>query len=458
MINSPGFSQKEYNQALGNECRNERKKNEENRTIHPIKTIPILASFCEDFPLRCITMDGLGSHSEYNEFRSPEYQAIIIVDYDDGRLFPLTEFTPKCLLPIANRKLLTYQLDMLSKSGIVETFIVTTEEFSTSLKQYCEEYPRDGDNMKVELISLPEIIGTADGLRAVADRIRGDFIVLSCDVISQFSLIDLCNLHRLSSSDMTIMLTVPTNKEYLKDDVDQEYIGITSEGRIIFKKPTLELDEGITISKALIHRIPRASSSSGSTSSFSLRNDLMDVGIYLFSHWIIEFIRSNRRISSIKSDLLPYLINRQFQSKEYLYSKIPALEFRKRPLSFLEKWQLSQDSTSSSSLTKDFFSSSISDYQPDSSSSPTISQSSENYDYLRCFGIIYSQPTTNQEATSSLTVPPLILCRVNTIPTYLSLNKYAISLSRFIDFLTYLFLFLGKCLLFLILQEHHGQD
>jgi ADP-glucose pyrophosphorylase len=382
-------------------------------------------------------MDGLGSHAEYNEFRSPEYQAIIIVDYDDGRLFPLTEFTPKCLLPIANRKLLTYQLDMLSKSGIVETFIVTTEEFSTSLKQYCEEYPRDGDNMKVELISLPEIIGTADGLRAVADRIRGDFIVLSCDVISQFSLIDLCNLHRLSSSDVTIMLTVPTNKEYLKDDVDQEYIGITNEGRIIFKKPTLELDEGITISKALINRIPHSSSSSSSGSSsapFSLRNDLMDVGIYLFSHWIIEFIRSNRRISSIKSDLLPYLINRQFQSKEYLYSKIPALEFRKRPLSFLEKWQISQDSISSSN--KDFFSSSISDYQPESSSSPSISQSSDNYDYLRCFGIIYSQPTSNQETppSSTVPVPPLILCRVNTIPTYLSLNKYAFSSLCFSSF------------------------
>ena len=48
--------------------------------------------------------------------RCPEYQAVIIVEPDDGRLFPLTEGCPKCLLPIANRRLLAFQLDLLSKS------------------------------------------------------------------------------------------------------------------------------------------------------------------------------------------------------------------------------------------------------------------------------------------------------------------------------------------------------
>ena len=56
--------------------------------------------------------------SDYLEMRHPEYQVVIIVDFDDGRLYPLTEQTPKCLLPIANKKLLAYQLDMLTKSGV----------------------------------------------------------------------------------------------------------------------------------------------------------------------------------------------------------------------------------------------------------------------------------------------------------------------------------------------------
>lgn len=67
-------------------------------------------------------MDALGPT------RFPEYQAVIIVDNDDGRLFPLTEGCPKCLLPIANRRLLAYQLDLLSKSGALGThghFLIT---------------------------------------------------------------------------------------------------------------------------------------------------------------------------------------------------------------------------------------------------------------------------------------------------------------------------------------------
>lgn len=64
-------------------------------------------------------MNGI---SEYGDIiRAPEYQVVLIIDYDDGRMFPLTEDCPKCLLPVGNRKLLSYQLDMLAKSGSAGT-------------------------------------------------------------------------------------------------------------------------------------------------------------------------------------------------------------------------------------------------------------------------------------------------------------------------------------------------
>lgn len=49
--------------------------------------------------------------------RGAEFQVIIVVDGEDGRMFPLTENYPRCLLPVGNRKLLSYQLDMLNMSG-----------------------------------------------------------------------------------------------------------------------------------------------------------------------------------------------------------------------------------------------------------------------------------------------------------------------------------------------------
>lgn len=59
--------------------------------------------------------------SEKNETQSQqlkcEFQVIVIVEDDDGRLFPLTQDIPKCLLPIANRPLLAYTLDTIRNSG-----------------------------------------------------------------------------------------------------------------------------------------------------------------------------------------------------------------------------------------------------------------------------------------------------------------------------------------------------
>ena len=67
--------------------------------------------------LRRIAMEGLVGRDIFDS-RGPEFQAVIIVDYDSGKMYPLTETLPKCLLPVANRKLLAYQLDMLAKSSI----------------------------------------------------------------------------------------------------------------------------------------------------------------------------------------------------------------------------------------------------------------------------------------------------------------------------------------------------
>ena len=62
-------------------------------------------------------MDTGSAETLLGEVRGPDYQVVLIIDNDDGRMFPLTEEIPKCLLPIANRPLLSYQLELLSKYG-----------------------------------------------------------------------------------------------------------------------------------------------------------------------------------------------------------------------------------------------------------------------------------------------------------------------------------------------------
>ena len=44
-------------------------------------------------------------------------QAVILADVDAHALYPLTNDLPKSLLPLLNRPLLQYQLDLLHASG-----------------------------------------------------------------------------------------------------------------------------------------------------------------------------------------------------------------------------------------------------------------------------------------------------------------------------------------------------
>ncbi len=243
--------------------------------------------------------------------------------------------------------------------------------------------------MNIDLVVADEMNGTADGLRAVSDRIRGDFFCLTADFISQVSLADLVTLHRSSSSDFTMMLCTPP-KDSPMDELDMEYIGLSDEGRVLMNVPALEVEEVLHLSKHLFHRSP----------SFNLRRDLLDLGIYLMSHWIIEFVKSNLRINSMKSDLMPYLIKRQFQTKEYLYEHMPPIEHRKRPLSVLNSWLTSP----SQRQTEMKFQTILDSTEQDSS------------DLLRCFAIVYEPPQVPSDY-------PFILNRITSIAGYLNLNK-----------------------------------
>jgi hypothetical protein len=47
------------------------------------------------------------------------------------------------------------------------------------------------------------------------------------------------------------------------------------------KTPVLEVEEGLKILKPLLHRC---------SSSLTLRNDLQDMGVYVMSRWILDFL------------------------------------------------------------------------------------------------------------------------------------------------------------------------
>ena len=393
---------------------------------------------------------------------------VIIIDYDDGRLFPLTEGLPKCLLPIANRRLLAYQLDMLTVSGANDVFIAAPKEYEDQLMTFLkQEYQGSFSKLSIEVVPVEEMMGSVDGLRALADKVKGDFICLGSDVLSQVSLGELVKVYRTVNSDITMILSAIEPEESDKkggpkkikvDEEDQEYIGICEKGRVVIKSPGLELDGNVSIAKPLLHKCK----------SLTIRNDIIDVGVYVMSNWILDFVLFNRKLSSIRTDLVPYLVQRQFQSKEYLMRMIPSLKKKNKPLKELHSWfQKRIDIINDISvanvelvdvLTNSFLNScqiqssqigSMSSFDASTEAPVMIEDSIDNNesnlnqdninnneddDLLKCHALVYntsgsieysgkSAAGNDNSVSQDTNSKPIILQRVTNIQTYMNLNR-----------------------------------
>ena len=70
-----------------------------------------------------------------------ELQAVILASGNDGdNLYPLTEQLSPALLPVANRKLISYQLELLERArGFRKVFVLTFERWLSELSKYITE-------------------------------------------------------------------------------------------------------------------------------------------------------------------------------------------------------------------------------------------------------------------------------------------------------------------------------
>lgn len=59
--------------------------------------------------------------------------------------------------------------------NMAEIYIAAPKEYQTQLSQFLSEYG-NSDSASVEFVWVEEMVGSADGLRAVSERIRYQFV------------------------------------------------------------------------------------------------------------------------------------------------------------------------------------------------------------------------------------------------------------------------------------------
>ncbi len=150
------------------------------------------------------------------------FAILVVMAVSSGsQLHPLTDATPKCMLPICNRPAISFPLELLEKSDFEDIIIVTTLQFEHDVKEYVENGYRTvcGGKARIRIVTTEET-GSASALRDVRSKlnITNDFFLLSADVVTDIPLAYLAGVHRFRNATATALLQAPPPKPALEEE------------------------------------------------------------------------------------------------------------------------------------------------------------------------------------------------------------------------------------------------
>lgn len=158
-------------------------------------------------------------------------KAVIMAGGEGTRLRPLTCDVPKPMVPILNRPVMEYTIEMLKKHNI-EDISVTLAYLPSAITEYFDDGKEWGVNLNYFIEETP--LGTGGSVKNAGESLDSTFIVVSGDAMTDLDLNRAVNFHRAKGSKATLVLK--------RESVPLEYgVIITDDsGRIIrfLEKPS----------------------------------------------------------------------------------------------------------------------------------------------------------------------------------------------------------------------------
>jgi mannose-1-phosphate guanylyltransferase len=200
-------------------------------------------------------------------------KAIVLVGGSGTRLRPLTLTTPKALLPVLNRPLISYLLANLRRHGIEEV-IFAASAGDLRLEKALEELAL---GIKTSFSYETEPLGSGLAVRQAARGISSTFLVCNGDIITDLDLTGMLALHRSRQAVVTISLTQVD---------DPSAFGVVA------------LDEAHRITR-FVEKPPREEAPSNYVNS----------GTWIFEPRVLDYIPSEPLDGSLERRVFPFLID-----------------------------------------------------------------------------------------------------------------------------------------------------
>jgi len=199
-------------------------------------------------------------------------KAVVMAGGFGTRIQPLTSSMPKPMIPVMNKPMMEYIIDSLKDAGIVEIVILLYFK-----PEVIKGYFGDGSSkgIKIHYVLPDDDYGTAGAVKKAQQYLDEKFIIVSGDLISDFSIQEIIGFHDVKEAKATITLTsVPDPLQF---------------GVVITDKES---------------KIVRFLEKPGWGEVFS---DTINTGIYVFEPEILDYIPEDSNFDFSK-DLFPKLM------------------------------------------------------------------------------------------------------------------------------------------------------
>ncbi|RUM71344.1 MAG: NDP-sugar synthase [Sulfurovum sp.] len=215
-------------------------------------------------------------------------KAVILAGGKGTRVRPLTYMLPKPMVPIAERPIMSFLLDLLKKHHFDEV-IVTVGYMANTIEDHYKNgadygmqlaYSLEGKIEKDEIIPIG--LGSAGGLKKVQDYsgfFDEDFLVICGDALIDIDLSAAMAYHKKNNAVATVIC-----KEVPKDEVYKYGVVVTDEDNHVLsfqEKPTVE----------------------------EAKSNIINTGIYIFDPVVFDYIPDEGEFD-IGGELLPLLVEK----------------------------------------------------------------------------------------------------------------------------------------------------
>lgn len=222
-------------------------------------------------------------------------QAILLADSFAQKFRPITLERPKVLLPLVNTPMIDYTLAWLESAGIEEVFVFCCSH-SKQIISYLETSQwLSTPKFSVKTIESHDSVSAGDALRLIYERnvIRGDFVLISGDTVSNMSLTQALLEHKerrkrdaLAVMTMVIKKSKPsalTHQTRLGND--ELFIAVDPDTKqLLFYEDKADSCKGIfSLDKSLVADNP----------ALSLHNDIQDCYIDICTPEVLSLFTDN---------------------------------------------------------------------------------------------------------------------------------------------------------------------